>query len=447
MKVKDILIKIFVEVSRVILGITFLFSGFVKIVDPYGSAYKIEDYLSAFNLSSLSFLSMGGSFLQAVLEFLMGAFMLLGIYRRWNSRLILLTMCFMTPLTLYLAIANPVSDCGCFGDVLIITNWQTFYKNIVLLACSIFVIIYRERIGNFFTGKTYWLAFLYIIIFSVVFFARNYYLDPLFDFRPYTIGTDITEAMKVESGKERIEENVMVYTKDGVVKEFTEDNYPWEDESWAFVRMDTKVIKEGEEAKIHDFTINSLTFDKDYTHLENTEDVTAQVLADSSYVFLMISPTLDGMDAGHLSNLEDVAHYAQDNHYGFYCLTASVTDEIMTWERDHISNFNFALTDERTLKTIIRTNPGLLLLKNGLIVNKWAGYEVPAEEVLTNSLDRLPYSHMIDQGAKDKQNLIYIILIFVVPLLMLKLLDLFFYRKRRKELKNEDAKEESQTEN
>lgn len=447
MKAKDVFIKIFVEISRFVLGITFLFSGFVKIVDPFGSAYKIEDYLSAFNLSSLSFLSMPGSFLQAVLEFLMGAFMLLGIYRRWNSRLIFLTMCFMTPLTLYLAIANPVSDCGCFGDVLIISNWQTFYKNIVLLACAIFVLIYRERIGNFFTGKTYWLAFFYIIFFSVLFFFRNYYLDPLFDFRPYTIGTDINKAMQIAPGKERVEENVMVYEKDGVEKEFTEDNYPWEDESWTFVRMDTKIVKEGEEARIHDFTINKLTFDKNFTEVTDTEDITNQVLTDSNYVFLMVSTTLNGLDTAYLSNLEDVAHYAQDYHYGFYCLTASVTDEIMAWERDHISNFNFALTDERTLKTIIRTNPGLLLLKNGVIINKWAGYDVPAEEDLTKPLDELIYSRMIDQKQKDKQNLIYIILIFVVPLLVLKTLDVLFYRRQRHPENENGGENKEQTEN
>ena len=431
MKWKDTFVKILVEICRVLLGVTFVFSGFVKTVDPYGTAYKIEDYLSAWSLSSFSFLALPTSIFLCALEFIMGAFMLLGIYRRWNSRLIFLTMCFMTILTLYLAIANPVEDCGCFGDLWIITNWQTFYKNIVLLACSIFVIIHREKIGNFFTGKTYWLAFLFIIIFTFTFILRNYYLDPLFDFRPYTIGTNITEEMKVPEGKGRIEQNIMVYEKEGQKKEFTEENYPWEDDTWKFVEVKTKVLQEGEKAKIHDFTISALTFNKDLTEVLDRQDVTDEVLTDTGYVFLMISPSLLEMSNSHLSNLEDIAHYANDYHYGFYCLTSSVTDDVMAWERDKVSNFNFALTDERTLKTIIRTNPGLLLIKNGIIINKWADVFVPAEEDLTKPLEGLSYSRMIDQKKTDSRNLLYITLIFVIPLLILKSLDLLFYRRRK----------------
>lgn len=177
-KKKDVIIKILVEISRIILGVTFIFSGFVKAVDPFGTAYKIEDYFAAFNLTSLSFLSMTGSVLQSVAEFAMGACMLFGLYRKWNSRLMLLVMVFMTGLTLYLAITDPVEDCGCFGDALIITNWQTFYKNIVLLICSVIVFLYCERISNWFTGKTYWLAFLYIFILLVFSLSAIIYTIP-----------------------------------------------------------------------------------------------------------------------------------------------------------------------------------------------------------------------------------------------------------------------------
>ncbi|WP_231496806.1 BT_3928 family protein [Prevotella sp. 10(H)] len=217
-------IKILVEISRIILGATFIFSGFVKTVDPFGTAYKIEDYFAAFGLTSLSFMSFPLSALQGIIEFAMGACMLFGIYRRWNSRLTLIVMVFMTFLTFYLAIANPVDDCGCFGDFLIITNWQTFYKNIVLLLCAAVVFIYPEKISNLFTGKTYWLAFLYIIIFISLFTFRNYIYEPLFDFRPYRIGANIPELNGIDEGKGREEKTMLLYAKDGVEKEFTEDN-------------------------------------------------------------------------------------------------------------------------------------------------------------------------------------------------------------------------------
>lgn len=232
--------KIIVEISRIILGLTFMFSGFVKAVDPWGTAYKVEDYFLAFNLSSFSFLSFPISAVLCIMEFMLGAFMLFGLYRVWTSRLLLGVMCFMTPLTLYLAIANPVSDCGCFGDFLIISNWQTFYKNIILILCSIITVIYSERIRNAFTGKTYWIAFLFIIFFSIGFVFRNYIYEPILDFRPYHIGANIKEEMKVKEGKGRIEESILVYSKDGVEQEFTEDNYPWEDSTWVFVKWRLK---------------------------------------------------------------------------------------------------------------------------------------------------------------------------------------------------------------
>lgn len=440
---KDIGVKILVEISRILLGITFVFSGFVKAVDPFGTAYKIEDYFTAFGLSSLSFLSFPISALQSIVEFVTGIFMLLGIYRKWNSRIIFAIMCFMTPLTLYLAIANPVQDCGCFGDAWIITNWQTFYKNIVLLACAVCVLFYRERISNFFTGKTYWLAFLYIIIFTSLFVFRNYLYDPIIDFRPYKIGSNIAQLMSVEAGKGREEKMIFTYAKDGVEKEFTEDNYPWEDSTWVFVKMETKIIKEGEKPLIKDFSINQLTFDQNKTAIIAQTDITQEVLSDTNYVFLMVSPSLTDMSSSYLSNFEDVHHYAEDYNYRFYCLTASTTDEIMAWAKENTINFNFCTTDERTLKTMIRTNPGLLLLRNGIVVNKWADINVPAEEDLTKPLDQLSYGQMINVKEEDKKNLLYTSAILVLPLLFLKILDLLFFKKykRKKEEKLSENEE------
>lgn len=434
---KNKAIKITVEISRILLGVTFVFSGFVKSVDPYGTMYKIEDYLTAFGVPTLIPLALLVSFILCAFEFIMGAFMLLGIYRRWNSRLMLLVMSFMTVLTLYLAIANPVEDCGCFGDALVISNWATFYKNIVLLICSIVVFKYYEYISNFFTGKTYWIAFLYIIIFVSGFIVRNYWYDPLLDFRPYRIGTDIPEAMKVEEGKERIEESILIYSKDGVEKEFTQDNFPWEDSTWTFVRMDSKIIRKGEEAKIHDFTINKLTFNKSTKEVVEEEDITETVLADTNYVFLMIFPFLSDLDEDYISNIEDVMNYANDYHYSFYCLTASASNEILEWEHENAVNLNFCRTDDRALKTIIRTNPGLLLIKNGIIINKWASADIPSEEYLKEPLGKLPYSQIINQDEEDKKNIIYISLVFVLPLLVLKGMDLLLFRKREDEIEKE----------
>lgn len=443
MSKKDIGIKIIVEVSRVLLGLTFIFSGFVKAVDPFGTAFKIEDYFAAFHLSSLSFFSLPISALLCMAEFLMGACMLFGLYRRWNSRLMLVVMAFMTLLTLYLAIADPVDDCGCFGDALIITNWQTFYKNIILLICAIITFIYCERIGNFFTGKSYWLAFLFMVFFIGLFIFRNYILEPVFDFRPYKIGADIAKLKDVDEGKGREEQSLLVYAKDGVEKEFTEENYPWEDSTWVFVRMETKVLKEGVTSPIKDFTITQLSFNPQKTELISQDDITDSILSDSNYVFLMLSPSLEDMNMSYLSDFEDVDNYATDNGYKFYCVTASTTDEILTWAKENVINFNFCTMDERAIKTVVRSNPGLILLKNGVVINKWAGIEIPSEVELDRPLSELPYGQMIDVQAENKRKLFYICAIFVVPLLGLKGLDFLFFRRRRKHEKAE-AEESAQ---
>ncbi len=441
---KDLTIKILVEISRIILGATFIFSGFVKAVDPFGTAYKIEDYLAVFNLSSISFLAMPGSFLLCIVEFAMGACMLFGLYRKWNSRLMLLVMIFMTLLTLYLAIADPVDDCGCFGDALIITNWQTFYKNIVLLFCSIVVFRYHEYISNLFTGKTYWLAFLYIFIFIGLFTFRNYIYNPLFDFRPYKLGANLPELMNVNEGQGRHEESLLVYAKDGIEKEFTEENYPWEDSTWVFVRMETKVIDEGISSPIKDFVINRLEFDPKKSELIDQYDITQEVLSDSNYVFLMITPLLSKMSVSYLSSFEDIENYANDYGYKFYCLTASPVDNIMSWARENVINFDFCTMDERTLKTIIRTNPGLLLLKNGTVINKWADIAVPAESELIKPLNEMPYGQLKDVSTENRKNLFYVFSIFLLPLLLLKGFDFLFYRKNKEEINAATDKKEEE---
>lgn len=432
-KAKNIGIKILLELSRIILGVTFIFSGFVKAVDPWGGAYKIEDYLGAFGLARLASFSFIFSSALCVFEFILGAFILFGLYRKWTARLLFLTMLFMTPLTLYLAIANPVADCGCFGDALVITNWQTFYKNIVLIIASIIVLIYHERITNLFTGKTYWLAFFFIIVFAFGFVIRNYIYEPMFDFRPYSVGTKIEDKMFVPIEKQRVEEPILVYAKDGKEQSFTMDNYPWSDSTWTFVRTDMKVIQEGIEPAIKDFIIKEITFNYTDSKILEVKDITNKILSDTGYTFLMISPMLEKLNMNYLPNLEDVDYYAKANNYGCYFLTASTSDEIIKFVNDQALNFNICIMDERVLKTITRTNPGLLLIKDGVIIHKWADLEIPTESQLQGPIENLSFSKLVDKSTTDKNNLIYISLIFFIPLLLLKIFDYFAFHRNKVE--------------
>ena len=273
--------KWIVNICRFILGATFVFSGFVKAVDPLGTYYKIQDYLAAFGMQQLlpDIVPLLMSVLLAVLEFAVGMHLLLGIKRRFTTRLALLIMLVMTPLTLYLALTNPISDCGCFGDALVLTNWQTFGKNVVLLTCAIVLMITPWAMVRFLTKKMEWTLSNYCIVFALALAGYCLATLPIIDFRPYKIGNNIREGMEIPEGaKPTIFDTRFIMEKDGVKQTFTVDNYP--DSTWTFVSAETVVVEKGYEPPIHDFVMESL---------ETGEDITDEVLDDPGYTFLLIA--------------------------------------------------------------------------------------------------------------------------------------------------------------
>jgi uncharacterized membrane protein YphA (DoxX/SURF4 family) len=429
-KLKKILLKVSIETARIILGITFVFSGFVKSIDPLGTVYKIQDYFTSFGLSSFHEWAAIPAVILCAGEFSLGLFMLFGLYRKWATRVMLVVMVFMTILTLYIAIANPVKDCGCFGDFLIITNWQTFFKNIVLLACAIWVFVYDHKITNLFTGKFYWMVGGWIIIVAIGFCLHNYYHEPIIDARPYKVGNNIPKLMTVEPGKTPVYENIMIYEKDGVQKEFTEEDYPWQDSTWVFVDRKSKLIKEGEDPVISDFSINRLYLNPARTEIENEENITEELLSDTTYTFLMIAYSLSDMDDKYLSRFEDVNNYAQEYGYKFYCLTASPRDIILQLEKEDITNFNFCTADERVLKTMVRSNPGLMLLRAGTVINKWPDNGVPDESLLDKPIEQLAISKIPDTKAEAKDKLLWLAMSLFIPLALLKIADALLYHRK-----------------
>ena len=216
--------KILTELSRIVLGGTFAFSGFVKAVDPLGFTYKIQDYLVSLDLSGLFPLALPAAIVLAVGEFLLGVFLLLGIYRKPTVRLTAVFMAVFLPLTLWIALKNPVKECGCFGDALIISNWETFYKNIVLGVCALFLLRHYPGITPLFTVRTARTAAVYTALFGFSFSVYNVVKLPVFDFRPYHIGANIPEYMHIDPAKADVVENIFIYSKGGVEQEFTEEN-------------------------------------------------------------------------------------------------------------------------------------------------------------------------------------------------------------------------------
>lgn len=373
---KKRIVNILVELSRILVGVTFVFSGFVKAVDPLGFAYKIEDYLIEMGLAVFFPLALPAAVALVTVEFSLGVFLLLGIYRKLTVRLIALCMLFFTPLTLWVAIADPVQDCGCFGDAFIISNWQTFFKNVILSALVILLWMKWSRITPLFSKKIAPFAALFVILMCVLFSLHNIYRLPVLDFRPYKIGANIPQQMYIDPAKTDVLETVFIYKKEGVEKEFTEENYPWNDSTWTFVDMKTKLVKKGVKPAIEDFALEALYYDETTSSWKIGGDITDIILSDPSNTFLMIAYSLEKMSVRYLDRFKEVHQYAKENGYSFYLLTASSVEEVGEWEKKHQTGFQFVHGDERVLKTMIRANPGLMLLKEGTVIDKWDDSEV-----------------------------------------------------------------------
>lgn len=359
---------ILINVARLLLGLCFVFSGFVKAVDPLGTAYKIADYLQAFNwlyLKDLTFLMSVGL---AALEFYVGATLLLGVRKNTSSLLALLLMIFMTPLTLYLAFKNPVSDCGCFGDALILTNWETFYKNLVLLGLAIPVFLFHDWFYVFFGNRTGKWAASWCLLFPILIAVYSYRHIPVLDFRPYKIGNKLSDLMFVpETAAKDSFDTRFIYEKNGEKKEFSVDDAPLSDPAWKFVDRIDKVVVKGYTPPIHDFVLEHPTLG----------DITYDVLNDSSYTFLFVSTKLEDANRISIPMIQNAYAYAQKHGYTFYGLTNSDNDAIDEWNYEYDSNIDFCSVDERTLKTILRSNPGILLLKDGVVLQKWGFRDIP----------------------------------------------------------------------
>lgn len=188
-----------VNLCRIAVALTFIFSGYVKAIDPLGTQYKLDDYLEALHLTEYvpDYITLGAAVLLGGTEFCLGIFLLFAIHRRLISRLILLFMAFMTPVTLWLALANPIKDCGCFGDAIVLTNWETLYKNVILLAASVLLCMRPLMMPRFISRTNQWIVTTYTIVFILFSSSKSLYTLPQFDFRPYHIGADIKKGMEI----------------------------------------------------------------------------------------------------------------------------------------------------------------------------------------------------------------------------------------------------------
>ena len=364
------------------LSVALVFSGAVKMIDPRGTEYKIRDYASAFGLGDvlLSYTPLLMSVALALAEFCLGVNLLFGSNRRWTARTVLLMFLLFTPLTLYLALENPVHDCGCFGDAWVITNWQSFGKNLFLLFCAIVLCRWPRVQTRLISERAQWLISSYTWLYALALVTYCIYTLPVMDFRPYSIGSDIYAKMQ------------------------------WDD---------TDRIP-----PIPDLFI---------TDTGTGEDMTDSIVASPGWKFLIVAPRLEKADDGVMDKLAELPDYCTSNGYMLAALTAS-TDSLIDYWRDITgAEYAFLRADEIPLKTMVRSNPGLLLLDGSVVVNKWAASQIPGEAELSAPLEELEIARKTQ--ATYAQRALLLLLWYVVPLFVCTIADavcgaIMRYRKR-----------------
>ena len=366
--------KVVKHFSRIVVGIVFVFSGFVKGIDPWGSAYKFTDYFNAMHLEWLIWTALPMGILLAFAEFAIGVALLSNIFMRFTSWLALLFMIFFTGLTLWIAIANPVTDCGCFGDAIVISNWETFYKNIVLILLTIIIFIYRNNMKGLPGKKAGYMLSIILAAVYAGFVVYSYNHLPVFDFRPYKVGVNIHEAMSVPADAPQDEyENIFYYVNNntGEVERFTEENYPWQDTlNYSFHDLESILVQKGYEPPIHDFTIET----------PEGDDIIDFFLYADNYVFMLIAYDLSKSSLKSQEKINTLANWALGNEMEFICLTSSLPGDSEAFARENGAPYEFFNTDEITLKTIVRSNPGLMVVKDGIIVAKYHYNDIPSPE-------------------------------------------------------------------
>lgn len=411
--------KAIVNVSRALLALTFTFSGLVKAVDPIGTQYKIHDYLSAWGLEAWSadWVTLTASVATSAAEFFLGIMLLFAIRRRLVSRLTLAFMGIMTLVTLWLYIFDPISDCGCFGDALTLTNGQTLAKNIVLLAASTATVLWPLDMMRLLSRSTQWIVINYTVLFILAVSGYSLYYLPQFDFRPYHVGADIRKGMEIPEGAEMPQfETTFILEKNGQRKEFKLEDYP--DSTWTFIDSKTVQTKKGYQPAIHDF---SITMAKSQEN--DGEDITEEIVGDKGYTLMLVSPHLEQADDIHFDEINRIYDYATEHDYRFICLTASTGKGISHWRDRTGAEYQFANCDETTLKTIIRSNPGMVLMHDGRIEGKWSHNALPIVTPDTPTIDKGGLN--LDKG-NDTSTAVAMILWFAIPLALLTIADRFW---------------------
>ena len=352
--------KILVGIARWVVGILFIFSGFVKLNDPIGFSFKLEEYFSpsVLNLEFLAPFALVIALLLVVFEVVVGIMLLIGYLPKFTTWVLLLMILFFTFLTFYSAYFNKVTDCGCFGDAIPLTPWQSFYKDVILLVLILILFFNREYITPYFAKASHrWIVFLsFMLCFLFAYYVLMHL--PWLDFRAYKEGTNIQQAMTIPEGaQEAVYDYNWKFKVDGEEKIYTTNgSYPAVEGE--FIEVETEMVKKGYEPPIHDFSIE-----------KEGENFTSEILQEEK-LLMIVAYSLNRSEGDGLKKLQTVIKEARSNGYRVIGLSASGEELKESVNAQYNLDLEWFFSDETALKTIIRSNPGLVKLEKGTILQK-----------------------------------------------------------------------------
>ncbi len=384
--------KYFLWLLRIILGVLFIFSGLVKANDPMGLVYKMDEFFEVMQSSLkesnwntladfmgfMSHYSFEFSVTMIAFEIVCGVAVLAGYAFRLFSILLLLLNIFFTFLTGYALYSGKIKECGCFGACIPLSPEATFYKDVVLTIMSVIVWLYRSRITSIFSRHISTSVFILSVVFAsaVQWWALEHL--PFVDCIGYKPGNNILQKMQPGPDfKPAVIESIFIYEKNGEKKEFTMDNYPWQDSTWKFVDRKDKIVKEATgEPEIHDFILND----------SNNTDQTQAILSAKGYTLFWMVREQKKAHMDNVDKLRKLVGKAAELHIPFYALSSSNYEEanefLFKWD---IKLPPYAL-DGTASKTAMRSNPGLMLLKDGVVVKKWSYRDYPSDMTMNNGV-------------------------------------------------------------
>lgn len=401
--------RVTLNVVCYLVSATFLFSGFVKAIDPRGMAYKLDAYVNHLGIASvLEQYTLFWAIALAAVEFLIGVYLLFGIRRRLTVSFLFLMMVVFTPVTLWIALYQPVHDCGCFGDAITLSGWQSFAKNLVLLLMSVFLFKNIGKLSPLVDPSVHWAYSLYSMVYIVGIALWSVHYLPMIDWRPYKVGTSIRQAMTIPDGAKQPEfEQQFIMEKDGKRRTFTLNDYP--DSTWRFVSRREVVKSKGYIPPITDFFIVD----------REGNDMNGYILNDTTLTFMLVYPNLDEANHNIADEVELLHDYCQDNRYRLFGVTASSESSVNEWCNQTGAAYPFYYADASLLKTMIRSNPGLIMMKDGTILNKWSSNALPllyADDKRSEEALRIGIT-----AESSLKVLIKSLLIYVIPLLFITL--------------------------